>query len=162
MKKVVFLICIPAFLALITFQRVEGCSCLRDSLMNLYKKSDFVFIGNLVNKTVENTIDGEPDPNADTNYVVEVYKIYKNGNLLSGTVDIKTHGTASLCGIDLDIDKEYVFNGMGTMSTEGDPTLTIGACNMMLHSPITQQMIQFVQDSLDALQFIETNFVRTL
>lgn len=41
-----------------------------------------VFIGNLVNKTVENTIDGEPDPNADTNYVVEVYKIYKNVRIL--------------------------------------------------------------------------------
>nr|XP_011430963.2 uncharacterized protein LOC105330760 [Crassostrea gigas] len=158
MKKVIFLICIPAFLALITFQRVEGCSCLRDSLWNLFKKSDFVFFGNLVNKTVENTIDGEPDPNADTNYVVEVNNIYKNGNLLDRTVNIKTHGIASLCGIHLDVDKEYLFNGMVTMSTEGDPTLTIGACNMMLHSPITQKMRQFVQDVLHELQFIETNF----
>lgn len=47
------------------------------------------------------------------------------------------------------------------MSIEGDPTLTIGACNMMLPSPITQQMIPFVEDSLEALQFIETNFVTT-
>nr|XP_034331326.1 uncharacterized protein LOC117690764 [Crassostrea gigas] len=161
MKKVIFLICIPAFLALITFQRVEGCSCLRDSLWNLYKKSDFVFFGNLVNKTVENTIDGKPDPNADTNYGVEVYKIYKNGNFLGGTVNIKTHGATCLFGIDLDVDKEYLFNGMRTMSTEGDPTLRIGACNMMLPSPITQQMIPFVEDSLEALQFIETNFVTT-
>lgn len=41
-----------------------------------------VFFGNLVNKTVENTIDGKPDPNADTNYGVEVYKIYKNVRIL--------------------------------------------------------------------------------
>eukprot|EP00105_Crassostrea_gigas_P014343 XP_011430963.1 PREDICTED: uncharacterized protein LOC105330760 [Crassostrea gigas] len=161
MEKVIFMICIPAFLALITFQRVEGCTCLRDSLINLYKKSDFVFIGKLVNKTVENTIDGEPDPNADTNYVVQVFKVYKNGNLLSGTVDIRTPGIVSLCGIDLDVDKEYIFNGMETMSTEGDPTLAITDCNMMLHFPITQQMLGFVQDSLEALQFIEANFVTT-
>lgn len=47
------------------------------------------------------------------------------------------------------------------MSTEGDPTLAITDCNMMLHFPITQQMLGFVQDSLEALQFIETNFVTT-
>lgn len=41
-----------------------------------------VFIGKLVNKTVENTIDGEPDPNADTNYVVQVFKVYKNVRIL--------------------------------------------------------------------------------
>lgn len=41
-----------------------------------------VFIGKLVNKTAENTINGEPDPNADTNYVVQVLTIYEGVSIL--------------------------------------------------------------------------------
>ncbi|XP_062580434.1 metalloproteinase inhibitor 3-like [Saccostrea cucullata] len=119
---------------LVQLYGADACLCEFTDLQNKYCKSDFAVRGKVTKLTYGEGIIGI---DAEITYEVEISKVYK-GAKKGETVQIRTAGSGSLCGVGLTLDKEYLINGY---FYEGH--MWINLCDMMFFSPVDGKNADF-------------------
>ncbi|XP_062580428.1 metalloproteinase inhibitor 3-like isoform X3 [Saccostrea cucullata] len=124
----VFALVLIAFL--VQLSGVNGCSCVSTDPQTKYCNSEYAVRGKVTKLTYG---DGFIGVDAERIYEVEISKVYI-GNIneeKGGTVQIRTAGSGSMCGVGLRLNKEYLINGYFYKGQ-----MRISLCGMMFFSPV--------------------------
>ncbi|XP_061193421.1 uncharacterized protein LOC133201649 [Saccostrea echinata] len=115
---------------MVQLSAVTGCSCAFRNPRTKYCTSEYAVRGKVTKLTYG---DGLIGVNAERIYEVEILKVYK-GNIIEekeGTVQIRTAGSDSVCGVGLKVNKEYLINGY-----IHNRQMRIRLCDMMFFSHV--------------------------